>query len=126
MSHAGDPAAVSAGRSFFGGDHQHNPLVMGHIAVGRAGSWAANQPATWFEYIASDLPIPIWTQIVLLVAAFLAAARLLSMPAAVGPTARDAVALDALSGGVVATASPLASSVVSGGALCAPAGPATF
>eukprot|EP00622_Pseudochattonella_farcimen_P000011 FR734419.1.p2 GENE.FR734419.1~~FR734419.1.p2 ORF type:complete len:200 (+),score=9.24 FR734419.1:92-601(+) len=42
------------------------PLVSSHVVAGRAGSWASNQPVTWFEYIASDLPIPIWLQILLI------------------------------------------------------------
>ena len=47
----------------------------------RAGSWSANQPATWLEYIASDLPVPIALQILGLVAAAVLAARLLYLTA---------------------------------------------
>ena len=38
-------------------------LPTSTFVVGAASSWRANQPATWLEYVASDLPVPIALQI---------------------------------------------------------------
>mmetsp|Transcript_41373 Transcript_41373/g.133048 ORF Transcript_41373/g.133048 Transcript_41373/m.133048 type:complete len:181 (-) Transcript_41373:147-689(-) len=68
---AGSDAAVVTERA-----KREVPLVASHLVVGRAGSWLSNQPATWYEFLASDLPIPIPAQIVL---ALLLAAALLRL-----------------------------------------------
>jgi hypothetical protein len=39
-------------------------LPKSSFVAGSAGSWRANQPATWLEYVASDLPVPIAIQII--------------------------------------------------------------
>jgi len=44
-------------------------LVPSRFVAGRAGSWLANQPATWMEFFAADLPVGVPTQVVLLLAA---------------------------------------------------------
>ena len=56
----------------FGGE---DPLVTSHSVLARVGSWPANQPATWMEYFASDLPVPIPVQVALVLALLLAFLR---------------------------------------------------
>mmetsp|Transcript_29329 Transcript_29329/g.49452 ORF Transcript_29329/g.49452 Transcript_29329/m.49452 type:complete len:167 (+) Transcript_29329:127-627(+) len=50
-------------------------LKSNTFVAGRASSWASNQPATLMEFLASDLPISIPMQVVLLLAAIALAAR---------------------------------------------------
>jgi hypothetical protein len=54
----------------FGYHHDSNSmsqqLPMSSVVVGRASSFALNRPATWMEYLASDLPISIPFQVILL------------------------------------------------------------
>jgi hypothetical protein len=54
--------------------------------AGRASSWQANQPSTWMEFLASDLPLPIAAQVLLLLA--LAALLVRGLVAAAGHTRR--------------------------------------
>eukprot|EP00617_Octactis_speculum_P016135 CAMPEP_0185761954 /NCGR_PEP_ID=MMETSP1174-20130828/20906_1 /TAXON_ID=35687 /ORGANISM="Dictyocha speculum, Strain CCMP1381" /LENGTH=149 /DNA_ID=CAMNT_0028443405 /DNA_START=22 /DNA_END=468 /DNA_ORIENTATION=- len=46
-------------------EQQTFPLVLSHTVVNKANSWLSNQPVTWWEYVASDLPIPIFVQVTL-------------------------------------------------------------
>jgi len=42
-------------------------LPSSRVVVGAASSWRANQPATWMELLASDLPLPVAAQVGVLV-----------------------------------------------------------
>jgi len=43
-------------------------LPSSRMVVGPASSWRSNQPATWMEFIATDLPVPVALQVALLLA----------------------------------------------------------
>jgi len=45
-----------------------NMLPSSRVVVGAASSWRSNQPATWMEFIATDLPLPVALQVAILVA----------------------------------------------------------
>ena len=64
----GAGSAATAGLAAATWDGGSELLHTNRVVAARASSFWANQPATWMEFLAADLPIPIPAQVLLLIA----------------------------------------------------------